>query len=396
MNLGLEPGGITPVVNLPRSKSYANRYLILAARHGAGAVVRCLPQSDDVALMLKAFQVIGLRLRIEDDSTFFSNAFPACESAGEEIINIDVGEGGTTARFLLALLSTGKRRYRLNLCGRLAERPWQELLDALALAGARLSRGEGWITVQGPVVLTQLPREVSAARSTQFATALQLAFAKDGIEMRPDGLTSSQPYWDLTQFCVESFRKGHVVSVPLDWSSAAYPICFSAVTSHPIFVPDLKPDAHQADAVLASYLEERGALSITAEGIRVKGLANRLPLNVDVRHCLDLVPALAFLAAHLDGPSVLNGVGGLVHKESDRLAAVTQLLSDCGVSCRHVRDALHIQGSLTHLNSCLLNLPADHRIVMTAALFLRAHSGGTLTHAQAVAKSYPDFFRLFL
>lgn len=393
MTLKVEPGFLATPVSLPASKSHANRFLILAARRTQPTVVRGLPVSDDVQFVLKALRLIGLEIVGETDVSF-RNSFPACEKSDTSDVILDVGEGGTTARFLAALVSGGKRRYVLRTSGRLAQRPWSELVEALSSAGARVEWLGADLCIQGPVDVSRLPKEISAARSTQFASALRLAFAIDGYHVTPTMLSSSRPYWDMTEESVAAIEAGSV-SVPLDWSSAAYPLVFAAVANQSIVLPGLLPDG-QADRAIYDLLASRGAAKFLVDGIHGRGLENRRPIQMSVLSCPDLVPALAFLAAHLQGVSEFSGVDILRHKESDRLAAVMSLLKQCGVAVEHdaKEDVLKVTGG-TQEGPWDLEVPPDHRLVMTAALFLRAHNGGRLPHPEAVRKSFPNFFDLF-
>lgn len=397
MSLRVEPGPLSTEIELPASKSYANRYLILAARYGLGAAVENLPSADDVTKLIGGLQAVGIRLRSTERGLEFLSSFPECESSGEPL-EVRVGEGGTTGRFLLALLSAGKRTYRLKLAGRLAQRPWDELTDTLRAAGARIEFFDDVIEVQGPVDPRRLPRSVPADRSTQFLTALQLAFFKDGIHFDGSQVKASLPYWKMTVACVEQLEFSSIMTVPLDWSSAAYPMCLAAVLGQEVTLPGLRLDPNQADSALFALLKSRGSARESGglwrrKSITVSGLKDRSAIDMDLARCPDLAPALAFLCAHLEGTSVLRGLGSLVHKESDRLTAIHQLLVQVGTRASVDGDRLVIPGGVG-TGPWQLSTPADHRLVMTAALFLRAHDGGTLEHPESVEKSFPNYFKV--
>lgn len=393
MSLRVNAGKLASEIVLPGSKSHANRYIILAARRGNNTTVHNVPTSEDVTNLLASLKAIGLDFSLTDNKFTVNKPFPECEINISEPIDLNVGEGGTTARFLLALLSTGTQTYRLHLSGRLGERPWSELIEALTQAKVRVHQEKNLIEIQGPAQLSFLPRTVSAARSTQFATALQLAFHQDKLKFDVTALNASGPYWTLTQKCIEEIDSGEEVEVPLDWSSAAYPLCLGAVLGKEVFLPRLKFDPDQADSVIFEILNSKGAIEVTPEGIKTKPLADRSPIKKDMRHCLDLAPALAFLCTHLEGESVLEGLEGLVHKESDRLDAIRYLVQSVGGTVKVQNYTLSIQGP-TSRGPWKLYTPADHRMVMTAALFLNAHHGGTLENGECVEKSFPNFFKI--
>lgn len=389
MSLKVERGQLASTIIVPPSKSYANRFLILAARRG-NVLIENLPVADDVVHLTKALTQIGLKLEQAGSAVRIANSFPACEPENASAIQIDIGEGGTTARFLLALLSVGKRTYRLRLAGRLAERPWEELVDTLQKGGARVNRNGHVIEVTGPVDPKKLPKKISGARSTQFASALQLAFHEDRVKFEMIAATSSRAYWQLTEECQDAIDHQDKLKVPVDWSSAAYPLAWAAVTGQPIELPGLRHDPVQADAYFYDWLKQRGA---ALESVRASGLIDKSATSIDMSQCLDLVPAMAFVCAHLEGESKLSGLAGLVHKESDRLASVHQLLQQVGVEARIEGETLIIRGGVGK-GPWNLSTPADHRLVMTAALFLRAHQGGTLEHPECVEKSFANYFKV--
>ena len=89
------------------------------------------------------------------------------------------------------------------------------------------------------------------------------------------------------------------------------------------------------------------------------------------------------------------GIKNLIFKESNRLEQIVKLLSTLGIKVDSHEDQLCIYGEDDlHISNQNLELPDDHRMVMTAALFLRLHNGGRVSPATAVKKSYPHFFQL--
>lgn len=392
MTLRIEPGAFRSTVTIPRSKSHANRYLILAARSKNAVTITHLPLSDDVQHLLACLKKIGLRVTHQNDTATIEGSFPQCEVVSSETMHLDAGEGGTTARFLAALLASGKRRYALHTRGRLSQRPWRELTDALRYADAHVTWQDQTLTIQGPVSVSKIPVTISAALTTQFASALQLAFHEDGYRANPVNLISSGPYWEMTKAACQEVASSALV-VPLDWSSAAYPLVFAAVTGQTISIPGLVPDA-QADAMLFHLLAQRGAATQTGAGVTGEGLKDASPIDVSVAPCPDLAVALAYLCASLNGVSVLRDVSVLRQKESDRLEAIAELLKQFEVDCEYSNegDVLRITGRNISVKERGVTVPSDHRLVMVGALFLMSFGGGTISHPEAVAKSFPEFF----
>jgi 3-phosphoshikimate 1-carboxyvinyltransferase len=389
-SLKLKPGNFPSIISLPGSKSYANRVLILASVKPTPFTIHELPDSSDVHFLVEGLKKSGLNIEIKGTSCTIHNSFPACEENGAEI---SVGEGGTTARFLAGLLLRGQKPYTLILGDRLKARPWEEFVTIVNNHGGKARLEGEKLFLQGPVKFPHDLR-IDCKRTTQFASGMQLAFGELGVIVTPENMTSSQSYWQMTEVLMSIIRSMNSFSVPLDWSSASYPLAFGAIKQN-IFFPHLKYDSEQADAKFFDLLNSLGALKVSKEGIEVNPIRNFTSIKMNVSDCLDLTPALSFLLGHIPGRHELSGIENLVHKESNRLKEVIELLSQFKKKAFAQNNVLIIEGSEDILNESLdLKLPDDHRMVMTGALFLLHHRGGTLTPAEAVNKSYPRFFTL--
>lgn len=392
MTLKINPGNLPSIIHIPPSKSYANRALILAALKHEPVTLRNLPNASDVLFLKQALEKIGLILNESESVLTVSNSFPDCERpAGAEI---SVGEGGTTSRFLASLLILGKSPYSLILGERLKDRPWDEFIRLINSIGGKASLEGNKLLLQGPVTFPG-NLEVDCSQTTQFASGLQLSTAFANTIIVPKNMESSQSYWNMTNRMIDQFQHRNDFTVPMDWSSASYPLAFGAL-KHEISFPGLKPDSLQADSKFCELLNSLGLIKETSDGLKVKPNPDlREDIQLDVSDCLDLVPTLGFFLAHIEGTHTLRGMSNLVYKESDRLKEVIKLLDDFGYKVLYEQDSLIIEGtSRVNPPQVSLRLPDDHRIVMAGALFLRLHAGGTLTPAEAVNKSYPDFFKL--
>jgi 3-phosphoshikimate 1-carboxyvinyltransferase len=350
-----------------------------------------LPEASDVTILIDCLKAIGLQVEAQENSLRFKNHFPACELPGP--VKISVGEGGTTARFLAALLLLGKSEYQLILGKRLKERPWQEFLDLAASLGGKASLAGDTLTLQGPI---KLPDELSidCSKTTQFATAFQLLSVAVEVNVIPVNMNSSQSYWAMTEKMVKELSFAKEYSIPGDWSSASYPLAFGAL-NHEMEFPGLQFDRFQSDAKFYDLLKSFDCVESLPEGIKIHPLSKHRSVRMDVSDCLDLVPTLGYFLGHIDGNHELTGVENLVHKESDRLGEVIRLLKAFGREASTDGHTLFINGSHSRLSHEVnLNLPDDHRMVMTGSLFLIHHSGGNIAPREAVNKSYPGFFDL--
>ena len=100
---------------------------------------------------------------------------------------------------------------------------------------------------------------------------------------------------------------------------------------------------------------------------------------------------LSVVAACAKGTTVIKGAKRLRLKESDRLATVTEMINNLGGNAKVEGDLLIIEGRA--LKGGEVSACGDHRIAMSAAIAAtNCSSEVVITGAEAVCKSYPDFF----
>ncbi len=391
-SLILKPGKIPEIIHVPSSKSYANRVLILYCLKNGIKKIKNIPNASDVTFLIDCLKKIGLKISQAGSEIIIKNNFPECE-VDQSSLELDVGEGGTTARFLAAMLLLGKNEYFLKLGSRLKDRPWDEFIKVANSLGARVELRDNILCLKGPIRLND-DLEVDCSRTTQFASAFQMILMGKKSKVIPKNLNSSHTYFAMTNELINQIQKDDEYFVPLDWSSASYPLAFGALNQR-IEFPGLEFDQFQSDAKFLSILESFGAIEINENGLIVKPIHIQKTLCCDVSDCLDLVPTLAFFLSHIPGEHELRGIKNLVHKESDRLNEVIKLLEKFNRKSKAFHDTLYISGSHEKiLEPQKLIMPDDHRMVMVGSLFLRMHSGGEIDPPSAVAKSYPNFFDL--
>ncbi|MCC6466073.1 MAG: 3-phosphoshikimate 1-carboxyvinyltransferase, partial [Planctomycetes bacterium] len=122
-------------LELPGSKSFANRALVCAALSGAPCTLRNLSGGDDVALMLNLLVDLGWQVKRSGraDVTLQPPKRPPALPHEQRIYT---GAAGTTTRFAAALLAVTPGRFLLDGNARMRERPMAELVGALRELGA--------------------------------------------------------------------------------------------------------------------------------------------------------------------------------------------------------------------------------------------------------------------
>lgn len=398
-------------VRLPPSKSFTNRALLLAALSPRPFLLREPLDCDDADSMMGALRACGV--------TFQRTAEGILVSAGTvapgEIV-LDVRDSGTACRFLTAYAaSSPSGTFVLTGSRRLRDRPVDGLVDALRSLGAdieyRGQQGYPPLLIRGRS-LRGGEAAIDAGRSSQYASALLLVSPRlpEGLSLRLEGRVVSRAYLATTVealssvgIAVEGSEKRFRVApgsalrrfelrVPGDLSSAVPLAAAVAIAGGEIELTNLDWPSQQADAPALTVLEEMGLTLRSRPGGLVASGRVRRPVRTEASGFPDAVPALAAVAAHVEGESVFSGVENLRIKESDRIAAILDLLSASGRAAEYGGGILRLRGGEPSAGAPpMFPTRSDHRIVMAAAL-LCLRRGGLVENPRAVAKSYPAFF----
>lgn len=388
------------------SKSHAHRVLVAAALSDVPCKVICPSVSDDVRATVRCLVALGAGITRTRDGFAVSPVKTATKGA-----TLDCGESGTTLRFMLPVSCALGADARFVGRGRLPLRPIGGLADTLAAGGVQFSSPSLPLTATGRLSAGEYIVDGSVSSQYVSGMLLALGFLGGHSVLITEGKAVSRGYVDMTlsvlaafgvkatvsadgnRFDIEGdgFRSPREIAVEGDWSGAAFPLAAGALAGD-VTVTGLNPDSTQRDRKIAELIKLMGGdVSTTAEGVRVGKSALRA-IETDVDDVPDLAPVLSVLMAAAEGDSVMTGVGRLRDKESDRLAAIIGNLAAMGVRATADGDALTVCGKGGDLaRGFSANGFGDHRMVMSAAVAALA-VGGEITDAEAVAKSYPDFF----
>jgi 3-phosphoshikimate 1-carboxyvinyltransferase len=403
-------------LRVPASKSATNRALVLAALSETPVILRGPLESDDTRALSRC--LAGLGARIDEVPEGLRVGGPLGLPPSAPIAVLDARDSGTAARFLTAIASATPGEFRVTGSSRLRERPMGELVAALRDLGAEIeeegSPGCLPLRIRGRV-LSEGAVTVDAAKSSQFLSALMLLPAAGGsLEIAASGPIVSRPYADLTLESLRAF--GHAVEgegpwrirrgsrspalyeIPGDFSSAIPLIAAAGVCGGEIRLDGLALDSPQADARAVPVLRRMG---MEVEGARkgsgIVARARRGGLraaDATASDFPDSVPALAAAAAFAPAESRFDGIGHLRWKESDRLAALADVLTRAGAQASASDESLLVRGDASSRGD-FARLPThqDHRIAMAAAILSAGRGGLLIEDPGCVAKSYPRFFQ---
>ena len=395
-----------PRIELPISKSIANRLLILQAIHGD----ELMPVSDSMP----------------DDVQILHPALTTLHNTTQSNTTLHLSNCGTAMRFLTAYCAQLEgQTVILDGIERMHHRPIGQLVDALREIGADIEYlgEEGFppLRIKGCILDKHRIVTINHPQSTQFVSALLLI----GANVHTD---STSPYITLTRTligqyiscrsqgvdCERGVVESNVVGVvdldnlERDWSSAAFWYEYVALHGGEITLPGLSRDSLQGDKVVADIFAHLGVHTIyTDEGITIKkdnefliqqhkqlnpttlrgnqlhtasGAKANNPcrsreliraevvdivvdntLSLDFANCPDLYPAIALACERLGIELCATGVESLPLKESDRLRAVAEHRTD-----------------------------SDHRMAMALLI-----AGYEVDDTACISKSYPKFMEHF-
>ena len=296
-------------IELPISKSIANRLLILQAIHGDGLMPVSVAMPDDVQILYQSLK--------------------ACEQQGDKDIILNIGNCGTAARFLTAYLAQRINQVVvLDGVERMHHRPIGQLVEALREIGAQIEYlgEEGFppLRIKGCVLDKHRIVRIDNPVSTQFVSALLLI----GANVQTN---STSPYINITREIINQYsHKFKVLNskfiIEKDWSSAAFWYEHVALHDGEIHLPGLFRNSLQGDKVVAEIFSQLGVQTIyTSDGVIIQPIASTSKfLSWDFGLCPDLYPAVALTCEQLGITLQATGTESLTIKESDRLRAVRE------------------------------------------------------------------------
>lgn len=407
------------VVEVPGSKSIANRALICAALADGESVLHNVPGGDDTAAMLECVGLLGAGVNRHDETVVRVHGTAGALHPGP--LMLDARLAGTTSRFVTALCALGSGTYEIDGQAPLRSRPMAPLHDALIAIGASVSCGEMWghlpVTVTGRVGRsegtqpTQQTVRIRGDVSSQYITALMLIapYLPGGLHIELTTPLVSRPYLAITAAVMAVFGLHDVIIsdtavtvgagryaavdhvIEPDASTASYPLAAAAICGGSVRVTDLGPDALQGDAAFADLLGLMGCDVVRDEtGTTVRRVGELRGIDVDMADLSDLVPTLAAVAPFASTPTVISGVGFIRAKESDRLGDLAHELSKCGVRVRVLDDGLRIEPGIGE--GAAMDTHHDHRLAMAFGILgLRVH-GVRVHDPDVVTKSWPAFW----
>lgn len=400
----LSPSTLCGTVTAPPSKSAGHRALICAALCDREVTVYNCGDSNDITATIGALKALG--------STVTRNGSTVTVTPikrDSKNISIDFLESGSTARFMIPVaVALGAESITFSGRGRLPERPFEPIVEALQSSGVTCSSTKLPMTVSGELKCGtyRIPGNISSQYISGLLLALSVVPGESRIELTSK--LESAAYVDMTLNELRHFgadittdQNGYTVRgkehltacnriVEGDWSQAAFFLSAGA-SSGDVTVNGLDMNSLQGDKAIVDLLEKFGAdVKRLPDGARVKK-SRMHGIVIDASGIPDLVPILAVTAAMAEGKTVITNAERLRIKESDRLKETVSRLCAFGVNATETEDGMEIIGSTPF--GADITSAGDHRIVMCfSVLAAQAQGNSSIDDALAINKSYPTFF----
>lgn len=427
----VRPSKISGMIQAPASKSSMQRALAASLLTKGTSIINNPGNSNDDKAAIEIIKKLGAEVEFQSNKLkITSNGLNP--NSGE----INCGESGLGIRMFAPIIALSNKEITINGEGSLLNRPMNFFDTFFPQLAVEISSNEGKLPlkIKGPLQPKNI--EVDGSLSSQFITGLLMAYSaslnpsaggtlqdsdNSRISIKVHNL-KSKPYIDLTLDVMKQFGMnvpenrnyeefifhndssqnpplgggGAEYTVESDWSGGAF-LLVAGVIAGPITLKGLDLTSPQGDKKIIDALMSANAnIAMEAKGIKVRPSlpsgAEMRAFDFDATDCPDLFPPLVALAAYCKGTTTIKGVRRLMHKESNRAVSLQEEFGKMGVKIEWSGDEMKIYGG-GKLKGAAVHSHHDHRIAMACAVAaLQAEGETSIESAEAINKSYPDFF----
>lgn len=405
------PSVLKGEIRAPRSKSDMQRACAAALLHHGTTLINDPGRSNDDRAALDVIAKLGAD--VDDRGSVIEIRSSGVNPVSDQL---HCGESGLGIRMFTPIAALSSKALEITGSGSLVNRPmnfFDEIFPQLNI-GIASNEGKLPLSIQGPLMPKTIT--VDGSLSSQFLTGLLMAFSAAGAK----GVTihvkdlKSKPYIDLTLSVLRSFgmKVPTVVNheqfifdqpdhqqpeglleytVEGDWSGAAFLFVAGAIAGG-IQIKGMRTDSVQADRKILEAIRDAGAVLNLENGIYHVAPAVLKAFAFDATECPDLFPPLVALAACCEGITTITGALRLTHKESNRALTLQEVFGKMGIQIDLDGDLMKVHGG-SSIQGAQVHSHHDHRIAMAAAVAaLRASGPVTIEEAEAIDKSYPEFY----
>jgi 3-phosphoshikimate 1-carboxyvinyltransferase len=399
-------------ITVPGSKSITNRALVLAALADGETTLQGALWSEDTQVMVECLQELGFMVNVAPDPQEFCNRTITVYGLGGKVprggtetqpLELFVGNAGTAARFVGAMVCLGEGVYRLHGVPRMHERPQAALFQALRQLGYGIESVNDKLPalIHGAGTKPGAMCTVSIEDSSQFASALLLGANVGGWKIEVTGHNAEEsPYVEMTRKLINGFPShGGKFAIEPDASSGSYFIGASWLL--------LRKASNWAGGIpfksqlslpqILAWLKENSA-SVTQWPVSTWQIDSQFPLflsfpaRVSRRTQLgDSIMTVVALAPFAGNVVEFTNLGGLRVQECERVQALRTELTECGAKVLEYGDTLQVFPS--PLRGAEIETYNDHRMAMCFAILGLKVPGIKIKNPACVKKTFPNFFQ---
>jgi 3-phosphoshikimate 1-carboxyvinyltransferase len=403
-------------LSVPGSKSITNRALMLAALADGETRLRGALWSEDTQVMAHSLGKLGFAVHVERDPDEVCNRTISVHGLRGRIPNggtlvkpleLFVGNAGTAARFLSAMVCLGPGIYRLLGVKRMHERPQEALFDALRELGYCIDSVNDKLpaTIHGSGPKPGASCCVSISESSQFASALLLCAKAGGWRVNVVGENAEEsPYVAMTAQLIEKFpKRGGEFQIEPDASSGTYFMGADwllrgsqAGADSFVSVRDWPQSGWQIDQHFRKYLPPPHRVS------RKNQLGDGIMTVIVLATCNEQqAPAPGDpdkpIPVVLPPGTIASELTPLRLQETERVKALRAELGKLVVAPEeHILedgDSLHILPCRFHGRATQIETYNDHRMAMCFAILGLKVPGIKIKNPACVKKTFPNFFQ---
>ena len=432
---------VTAEITVPGSKSITNRALVLAALAEGETTLLGALWSEDTQVMVECLQELGFMVNVVADPKEPCNRTITVYGKGQSVprggtdaqpVELFVGNAGTAARFLAALVCLGEGAYRLSGVARMHERPQAALFHALRELGYQIDSPNDKLPALFHGAGPQPGRcRVSIKESSQFASALLLCAEQGGwsVEVVGDNAEES-PYVRMTTELAKVFpRSGGTFQIEPDASSGSYFLAAHELApredylersqQYGVVVPTTRFSTiavanwprsgwqidenfafgAKVDRAMRAELKRSASLSEAERmAVALDPLVHVADLKWDNRGVVsrktdlgDSIMTAIVLAPFAEQPTRFVDLGRLRLQECERVAALRSELTKCSAKVVEEGDTLTVYPS--ELHGAEIETYNDHRMAMCFAVLGLKVPGIKIRNPACVKKTFPNFFQ---
>jgi len=412
MQVTIQPSQISGNIYAPASKSSMQRACAAALVRKGDTIIHNPGISNDDKAALNVIQALGATVENLKDGSL------KIISDGVKPISdtVNCGESGLGIRMFAPIVALSEKEITIQGERSLLNRPMDFFDEVLPQLGVQIISNNGKLPLKLKGPLQPKNITIDGSLSSQFLTGLLLAYAasdaKD-VTITVNNL-KSKPYVDLTLAVMEEFNlkepenKNYEAfyfgsetsnyepifndyTIEGDWSGGAFLLVAGAIAGD-IKIEGLDIASTQADKEVLKALMDCGC-KILIEEKQIEISSGELKaFQFDATDCPDLFPPLVALASYCEGTTEIEGVHRLTHKESNRALTLQEEFEKMGIEIELQGNKMLIKGG-TGVKGAHVHSRHDHRIAMACAVAaLKAESETVIDDAEAVNKSYPNFY----